>query len=386
MTSPVPEVLRAFVDSFGYSPDGVWSAPGRVNVIGEHTDYNEGLCLPLALPNRTYAAAARRDDGLIRVRSAQASEGWQGRLTDIGPGRPAGWAAYPAGVVWALAGQAGRSTGGLDVLLDGRVPLGAGLSSSAAMTCAMACAVADLYPDPPSSVQQLIDAAKTAENVVAGAATGGLDQTASLRAVAGHVLLLDFQSGRVEPVPWRPDAAGWELLVCDTRAPHSLNDGAYAARRAQCEEAAALLGVPALRDVPLDGLPEALDRLPSDVLRRRTRHVVTEIQRVRDAVAALRADALVGLGAAMSASHVSLRDDYEVTVPELDVAVAAAGEAGGLGARMTGGGFGGSVIVLVRVAERERIMAAVQAAYARRGFTPPAFLSAPASGPGGRDV
>lgn len=385
MSGAVDDVAQAFLDSFGYSPDGVWSAPGRVNVIGEHTDYNEGLCLPLALPQRTYVAAARREDDLIRLRSVQTGDAWEGRLSDIGPGTPAGWAAYPAGVLWALAGQ-GVAVGGVDLVLDGRVPLGAGLSSSAALTCSTACAAADLYPTPPRAIQDLIDAAMTAENVVAGAATGGLDQTASLRAVPGHVLLLDFQSGQTEPVPWRPDDSGWELLVCDTRAPHSLNDGAYAQRRAQCEEAAGLLGVRSLREVPAGQLAEALDRLPNDVLRRRTRHVVTEIQRVVDAVAALRADDVAALGAAMSASHASLRDDYEVTVPELDVAVEAAGAAGGIGARMTGGGFGGSVIVLVRVSEREQVMAAIESAFDHRGFTPPAFLSAPASGPGGRDV
>ena len=378
-------LVEAFTQRFGVPPSGVWAAPGRVNLIGEHTDYNQGLCLPMALPHRTYAAVRPRTDRLVRVASLQQADPWAGTLDDVGPGRPDGWAAYVAGVLWALHGQ-GVDLPGVDVVVDGRVPLGSGLSSSAALECSVALALADLVPAVAAlEVTDLAAACVTAENVVAGASTGGLDQTAALRAREGHAMLLDCRDFTVEHVPWSVGADGWTVLVVDTRAPHALVDGQYAARRRSCEEAAVRLGVPSLRDVAVPDLSSALDHLaPDEVLVRRTRHVVTEIERVREAAVALRSADVTALGSLMTASHVSLRDDYEVSCAELDVVVDTALGCGAAGARMTGGGFGGSAIALVRHDEAARVADAVAGAFEARGWRPPQVLEAVPSGPAGR--
>ncbi|WP_431473784.1 galactokinase [Ornithinimicrobium sp. W1665] len=339
-----PEVAAglsgAFRDRFGRSPDGLWAAPGRVNLIGEHTDYNGGYALPLALPHRTYAAVRRRDDGRLRLASLQAREGWEGSVDSVAAGRPQGWAAYVAGVAHVLAERVGPGQVGLDVLVDGHVPLGAGLSSSAALSCSVAVALRDLVPglvDLP--VEELVAACVRAENEVAGAATGGMDQTVSLRAVDEHLLLLDARDFTVVPVAWT--LPGHELLVVDTRAHHSLADGQYAARRTTCERAAAALGVGSLRELDPARLQDAdVRRVLADVPdgMARVRHVVTENDRVLDLVGALREQDAARAGALMTASHASLRDDYEVSCRELDLAVDAALGAGALGARMTGEG------------------------------------------------
>jgi galactokinase len=378
-------LAAAFAERFGVPAEGVWAAPGRVNVIGEHTDYNQGLCLPMALEHRTYAAVRRRDDDTIRVASLQQERAWEGTLADVGPRQPQGWQAYPLGVLWALS-QRGIELAGFDVLVDGRVPLGSGLSSSAALECSVAVAVADLVPDVGTlSRAELARACVDAENVVAGASTGGLDQTIALRGAAGHAMLLDCRDFGIEQVPWRVGAQGWVLLVIDTRAPHALVDGQYAARRASCEKAAAALGLGSLREVDLTDLDAALASLePDELLVRRTRHVVTEIERVREAADALRSGDVVELGRLMAASHASLRDDYEVSCAELDAAVEAATAAGAAGARMTGGGFGGSAIALVRHADAEAVAAAVAQTFSERGWTPPHVLEASPSGAAGR--
>ncbi|TDQ54185.1 galactokinase [Actinorugispora endophytica] len=362
-------------ERFGVEPDGVWAAPGRVNLVGEHTDYNAGLCLPTALPMRTRAAVRRRGDDVLRLVSAQEEHPWTGRVGDIAPGGVGGWAAYVAGVVWALRGQ-GADLAGLDVAVDSDVPVGAGLSSSAALECSVALAAAELagLPTDDEGRARLAAACVRAENEVAGAPTGGMDQAASLRCRADHALLLDCRDGSVEHVPLDLAAAGLTLLVIDTRAPHRLVDGQYAARRAACERAAAVLGVSSLREV--DDLDAALGLLPGDGLRRVVRHVVTEIGRVRDVAALLRAGRAADAGPLLDASHASLRDDYEVSCPELDTAVSAALSAGALGARMTGGGFGGSAIALVRSGDADGVGAAVRAAFARSGFAAPAVLTA----------
>jgi galactokinase len=369
MTPPHPAVVDAFMACTGSPPEGVWSAPGRVNLIGEHTDYNDGFALPFAIPDRVFVAAGRRTDDRLRMRSVQAP----GRdatvpLAELAPGTPDGWPAYVSGVVWA-AREAGHAVGGLDVLVDGQVPLGSGLSSSHALECATAAAVTDLY-DLGLGPDDLGRLSLVAENDFVGAPTGMLDQMASLRCSEGHAILLDNRSLSVEQVPLDVVAAGLRLIVVDTRVHHDNAGSGYGDRRASCQRATKILGLTSLRDLSLGGLEVALVRLP-DELRRRVRHVVSENARVIDAAAALRVADWPALGTLMRASHASLRDDYEVSCEELDAAVLAAQDAGALGARMTGGGFGGSVIALVpdeAVAEVER---AVTSAFAANGWGAP---------------
>lgn len=278
----------AFAERFGRAPEGVWAAPGRVNVIGEHTDYNGGFVLPVALPHTTRAAVARRDDGRLVLRSLQhPGDDADLALADLAPGSPAGWAGYAAGVVAELAGAA---PGGLSVLIDGDVPAGAGLSSSAALECAVALALRDLLALGLSRAE-LVDVARRAENDFVGAPTGILDQSASLLCEAGAALFLDTRDRGTEQVPFDLAAAGLALLVLDSGTTHDHAEGGYRDRRRECEEAAARLGVPLLRDVPDVA---ALERLADGtaegaLLHRRARHVVTEDARVLRVVEVLRA-------------------------------------------------------------------------------------------------
>ena len=397
-------------EALGGEPDGVWYAPGRVNIIGEHTDYNGGLALPIALPHRAYLALRRREDRMVRLVSSRARESVDVLDLDAvgpkgAPGEVHGWSAYIAGVAWALERDGLGPLSGFDAALVSCVPLGGGLSSSAALECATAVALDEVdglalagpacAPDDAGRAR-LVAACVRAENEVAGAPTGGMDQSASLRCRAGHALRLDCRTGGVEQVPFDLEGAGLALLVIDTRAEHSLVDGQYGARRTACERAARALGVELLADVPPGELDAHLGRLAgcgqagAEELVRRTRHVVTEIDRTRRLVALLEDDRplagakLEEVGALMSASHDSLRDDYECTCPELDVAVEAARAAGAHGARMTGGGFGGSAIALVDAGEADAVARAVVRAYAEAGFAAPAFLNALPSGPAGR--
>jgi galactokinase len=386
-------VRTAFTATFGDVPDGVWSAPGRVNVIGEHTDYNAGLCLPIALPHRTFVALRRRPDDVVRLVSAQETGLWQADLADVAPGAVSGWGTYAAGVAWALR-EAGHPVGGFDAVVDSCVPYGAGLSSSAALECAVAVALDDVHSAglaaDDAGRARLVQLCIRAENEIAGAPTGGLDQTASLRCRAGHAMLLDFQDGSAQSVPLDLSAAGLALLVVDTRAGHQHAGGQYAARRASCERAAELLGVRSLREV--DDLGTAMDRLTAalsaedaDVVCRRVRHVLSENARV-DQVTRLLADGRVAeVGAVLTSAHASLRDDYEVSCRELDLAVETALAAGAAGARLVGGGFGGSAIALVRAEDVTEVAQAVADAFADAGETAPAFLIATAQAPAGRD-
>jgi galactokinase len=381
---------RDFAAAYGFSPDGVWSAPGRVNLMGEHTDYNSGLCLPMALPHRTFAAASARTDGQLRIRSAQQTHPWEGSLDEVGDGRPPGWPAYAAGVPWAVAQAVGRELPGLDLWIDGHVPPGAGLSSSAAIECAVAAALSDLAElglgETDAGRATLAAACNRAENVVARAPTGGMDQAASLRCTGGHALLLDCRDGSVEQVPLDLAVHRLAWLVIDTRAAHQLVDGQYGERRATCEAAARVLGVSSLREVEASDLDVTLDRLPYNATRRRVRHVVTEIERVRETVDLLRAGRVEDVGPVLDTSHVSMRDDYEISCAELDLAVETACAAGALGARMTGGGFGGSAIALVPEDRQAEIGVAVVSAFAEAGFGTPGIIPAfPAAG-AGRDL
>ncbi|QUH01993.1 galactokinase [Saccharopolyspora erythraea] len=359
----------AFRQIFDRPVETVWASPGRVNLIGEHTDYNDGFVLPIALPHTISAAAARRDDGVLRFVSRQAADRTETHIDKLEPATMAGWAAHPAGVVWALR-EDGHDIDGLDLLIDGDVPLGAGLSSSAALACATALAVTHMHGvelDRPAIARL----AQRAENDFAGMPCGILDQSASLLPRAGHALFLDTRTLRAEHVPLDLAAHDLELLVINTRTRHRHVDGEYADRRRTCEHAASTLGLNALRDLGSSELDAALPRLTGDRMRRRVRHVVTENDRVLDTVRLLRENALPRIGPLLTASHASLRDDYEVTVPQLDLAVETALTAGALGARMTGGGFGGCVIALVPTELADSCASAVQEAFRTHNFAEP---------------
>jgi galactokinase len=366
--------VSTFAEVFRTEPDGVWRAPGRVNLIGEHTDYNDGLVLPIALPNQIQVTASARTDGVIAVASSGQPDVIEFALDDVSPGSVKDWAAYPAGAAWVLR-EAGYDIGGANLLVDSDLPSGAGLSSSAALLCATAVALLglrDIEVDP-AEVARL---AQRAENQYVGAPVGLMDQMASMCCTAGHALYFDIRAMSTDQIPFDPEAEGLSLLVVDVKAPHRHVDGEYAARRKSCEQAAAELGVPALRSVAFEDLDDALARLSDDVVRRRVRHVVTEIRRVEEAVALMRAGRLREVGPLFTASHASLRDDFEITVPELDVAVDTALAAGALGARMTGGGFGGCIIALVETSASASTLTAITEAFAAHSFTRPASLSA----------
>jgi galactokinase len=354
----------------GAEPEGVWHAPGRANLIGEHTDYNEGWVLPFALDRGVVVAAGRRGGDVLDIRSHQADGPFTMPLATLRAGSVTGWAAYPAGVAWALR-EAGYAVGGAGLVIDSDLPQGAGLSSSAAIECATAVALVALYQVSVSR-PELAGLARRAENEMVGVPSGIMDQSASLLCEAGHALLLDCRTGDSAPVRLDPAASGLALLVVDTGARHALTDGRYALRRAECEQAARALRVPSLRDVDD---PARAAETGDPVLARRARHVIADNCRVRAAVDLLNAGDLAGLGPLLHASHASLRDDFEVSWPEADVAAEAAEAAGSLGARMMGGGFGGSVIALVP-ADTAGPRGAIAAEYASRGWPPPRFLPA----------
>jgi galactokinase len=360
---------------FGFEPELAWHAPGRVNLIGEHTDYNDGFVLPVALPLGVLAVAGRAPEGLLRLASVQhPGEPVEVRVDELRPGRLDGWAAYPAGVLWQLerAGAAlgGVALGGVALLLDGALPSGAGLSSSAAVECSVAMALNELFGLRLDRMR-LAEVAQAAETEFVGVPCGLMDQCASLLCEAEHALFFDARLRRVEQVPLDFEAAGLTLLLVDTASPHRLVAGEYAARRRECEAAAAELGVAALRDIGAGELAGMLGRLSSQRLRARVRHVVTENERVLDVVSLLRTGHVDSIGGLFTASHESLRVDFEVSSTEQDLAVRAALDAGALGARMTGGGFGGSVIAVVTTRTREAVADLVSAEFAGAGLPAP---------------
>ncbi|MBA8795582.1 galactokinase [Friedmanniella endophytica] len=381
-TAAIDQVVTAFRDAHGSEPAGVWAGPGRVNLIGEHTDYNDGFVMPFALAQQVTVAAGPRTDGTWTVASLQTDHPVAFGPDDLVPGM-AGWAAYAAGVVWALR-EAGHRVDGADLVLSSDVPLGAGLSSSAALECGVLTALADLNGLEIDGLERA-KLARRCENVFVGAPTGLLDQAASTLCTADHALLFDCRSNATEQVPLALGDAGLELLVLDTKTPHSHVDGEYAERRASCDRAAELLGVAALRDVTDADLEGALTRLAGEsdgaVLQRRVRHVVTEDDRVLRARRSLAEGDWTGFAALLDASHVSMRDDFEITVPTVDLAVTAAREAGALGARMTGGGFGGCIIALVPAGSADRVAGHVAERFAEAGFGAPAhFVGVPSAG------
>lgn len=372
-----------FVELAGRQPAGIWGAPGRVNLIGEYTDLNEGHVLPLAIPQRTRAVAAARADRRLSVRSLQQSGGAEAEVeADLDDRDRAlvGWAAYPFAVAHVLE-DAGLPIGGADLLLDSDVPVGAGLSSSAALECAVGLALCELA-GVELAAMELARLAQRAENDYVGVPCGIMDQAASMCCTTGNALLLDTRRLELRQVPFPLGRAGLSLLVVDTRVRHSLASSAYADRRRACEQAAELLGVKALRDVPFEDCDEALERLEAaagEQLMRRARHVLSEQRRVLEVVARLEEGDLAAVGALLVEGHRSLRDDFEVSSPELDTVVDAAVAAGALGARMTGAGFGGSAIVLAETAAIDGVRAAVLDAFSQRGYRPPASFTVAAS-------
>ncbi|WP_069853445.1 galactokinase [Actinoalloteichus hymeniacidonis] len=389
--------VTEFRSLHGHEPQVCWSAPGRVNLIGEHTDYNDGFVLPFALPHRTAVAATAREDGMLRMTTV----GSDGRpqvadpvqVEDLRPGSVTGWAAYPAGVAWVLR-ESGFALTGADLVVCGDVPTGAGLSSSAALECATALALLDLAGVSVAAgdrtgglrLTEIARWAQRAENDFVGAPTGVLDQTASLCCTAAHVLFLDVRSGEQVQVPFDTAARELAILVIDTKTRHAHSESGYGERRRGCIEAARVLGVDSLREVATAELDASSARLPAE-LQPLLRHVVTENDRVESLVRLLDGDRLDEIGPLLTASHHSLRDDYRVSCTELDLVVDTALAAGALGARMTGGGFGGSAIALIRSAEQAEIEKSITAAFDERGLTHPRFFAAsPSPGAGREDV
>ncbi|MGT2425445.1 galactokinase [Amnibacterium kyonggiense] len=380
MTAGTDGVRALFRGSFGAEPTGCWRAPGRVNLIGEHTDYNDGFVLPFAIDRATTVALAPRDDDRVRLVST-----FDGALVESDLGAVdrrdfAGWSAYPLGVAWAIGERhAGAERRGFDVAVDSDVPVGAGLSSSAAIEMAVAVALNDVWGLGLDRAE-LARIGQRAENIAVGAPTGIMDQSASVFGEADAAVFLDCRTLDVQQVPLGFDAAGLVLLVVDTKVEHQHSTGGYRDRRDACERGAAAMGVPALRDVTVDDLPRAQELL-DDVTFRRVRHVVTEDARVLESVAALRSGDLARFGALMDASHVSMRDDFEISVPQLDAVVATAQAAGAVGARMTGGGFGGCAIALVRADAAAALAVDVLRVFAARGWREPVpFTVVPSDG------
>ena len=374
-----PELRSRFEEAFGAAPDGVWQAPGRVNLIGEHTDYNEGFVLPFAIDRTARVAVRLRPDTRVRMLSTFGNQGLTSAdAAALDPATARGWTKYPLGVLWALE-QRGLTVPGMDLLLDSDVPRGAGLSSSHAIECAVITAVNDLT-GAGLGAEDMVLATQRAENDFVGAPTGIMDQSASLRGAAGRAVFLDCRDQSVRLVPFDAEAAGLVLLVIDTKVAHSHADGGYAARRASCELGADVLGVRALRDVGVGDLEEAAGLLDRETFHR-VRHVVTENERVLQTVDLLESAGPQAIGALLDASHASMRDDFEISCAELNLAVDTSRAGGAIGARMTGGGFGGSAIALVPAEAEQQVRADVSRAFARAGYAAPDIFSVrPAAG------
>jgi galactokinase len=372
----IEAVIGEFRQTFGYGPSGVWSAPGRANLIGEHTDYNLGFVFPFGIDSRTYAAVSLREDRVARVASAIDGKTYEFNLDEDSAPVDLDWAGYPLGVAWVMRDQL-RS--GFECYIDSNVPVGAGLSSSAAIECAVATALNDLN-QLNLDRKQLAQIGQQAENKVVGAPTGIMDQMASMLAQQDSAVLIDCRTLDTEVISLGLQARGLVIAVIDTGVKHRHADGGYGSRRASCELGAKLMGVASLRDLTSADLPRAAQLLDDETFRR-VKHIVTENERVVAAVSALKAGDMPGLGRLLDASHVSMRDDFEISIDELDEAVLAALDSGAVGARMTGGGFGGAAIALIEQSKLPALRGAVEARYLQKGYSPAnIFLVSPESG------
>lgn len=368
MTSSAQSTAKGFEKQFGYSPSGVWSAPGRVNLIGEHTDYNEGFVLPFAIDRRTYAAVSLRDDQVARIASALTGEVVEFELSKIAKGSVSGWSSYPLGVAWSMV-QDNAKPRGFDLHIESNVPVGAGLSSSAAIECSVALALNDLW-GAGLSKSMLAKVGQRAENEIVGAPTGIMDQTVSLFGEADKAVFLDCKSLETKAISLNLEQDNLVVLVIDTRVAHRLTDGGYAARRESCEKVARIMNVNSLREVSEAALKSSKNLL-DEISYRRARHVVTENDRVQKTVELLANSGPKSIGQLLIASHVSMRDDFEISTEELDLAVETAMLQGALGARMTGGGFGGAAIALIDADKVPPLTAAVKSKFQELGFGEP---------------
>jgi galactokinase len=376
------ETSQQFVKTYGRPPRWIVAAPGRVNVIGEHTDYNDGFVLPMAIEHYAVMAADRSADGktVLQIRDTSGAEPLSVDLSvPVQPGMPK-WGNYPRGVIAGFL-ELGINPGGLDVLLHSTVPLGGGLSSSAALEVATATLIETATGKKIDLVTKALLCQK-AENDFAGVPCGIMDQFVSVMGRANHLLLLDCRSRKTELVPMSDAAVS--LMIINTNVKHELVGGGYAERRKQCEQAAKILGVPALRDATAETLEGAKDKM-DEVVFRRARHAISEIERTVHAAEGVRASNWPTVGQLMYASHYSLRDDYEVSCKELDVVVEIAegiGYKGGIyGCRMTGGGFGGCAVALVKTELVEAISQKIAAEYKKKTrIEATIFVSRPAAG------
>ena len=372
-----------YLTRFGSTPEGVWSAPGRVNLIGEHTDYNEGFVLPFAINRRTFAALSLRNDCVARVASSFTDEVVEIEITKISNQSVTGWSSYPLGVAWALT-QAGARPQGFDLFVDSNVPVGAGLSSSAAIECSVALGLNDLWMAELEK-SALAKIGQRAENEIVGAPTGIMDQTASLFGVIDHAVFLDCRSLVTEAIPLGLKQNSLEIVVIDTKVSHRLVDGGYAARRAACETGCLELRAASLRSVDVSDLKRA-EQLLDPLVFKRVRHVVTENARVLEAVQLLKESGPLKIGSQLYSSHESMRDDFEISIDELDSAVEVAMSSGAIGARMTGGGFGGAAIALIESRKIDGLRTSLSEEFEARGYVAPEVFSVLADEGAGREI
>ena len=363
------QIEKKFLETFGVEADLVAAAPGRVNLIGEHIDYSDGFVLPFAIKDRTLVAARKRNDSTVRIASAQRrNKIVTVDISKVKPGLKGEWERYALGVLWALGVNEG-----VDLLIDGHVPLGAGLSSSAALECSVATAMNHLF-GLGFNLEELARLTQKAENQYVGVPCGIMDQSVSLMATQGSALLLDCRDLSTKNIPFDVASSGLELLIIDTQAHHALTDGGYAERRASCESVVAKLGITSLRELSMEQLENSRGLLTGTEFIR-ARHAVTEMQRVLECVDALSKSEFEKVGELINQSHASLRDDYTVSCPELDTAVEAALAAGALGSRMVGGGFGGSAIALIQASKTSETIRSIEKAFASKGFKAPRFFT-----------